>query len=34
MTKYRRKPTEIEAVQWDSSIGAEFQIEAMGATFH
>jgi hypothetical protein len=34
MTKYRRKPTEIEAVQWDGSVNAGRSIVLMGAEFN
>lgn len=33
MSNYRRKPTEITAVQWDGSKGALADIDDMGADF-
>lgn len=33
VSRYRRKPTEIEAVRWDGTDPARDAIEAMGAAF-
>lgn len=31
--KFRKKPVVIEAIQWDVTIGAEYDIELMGCKF-